>query len=74
MQCKAEARRNFAKAVENKHVEQEETGLSSQISALFEGAGLDEPIAEWRGEEAEAAVFGRDSAGPCWTSATPPSA
>ncbi|PZU98181.1 FitA-like ribbon-helix-helix domain-containing protein [Cyanobium sp. ULC084] len=52
-----EARLILAKAAENEHVEPEGTGLGSQIAALFKGAGLDEPIAEWRGQEAEAAVF-----------------
>jgi plasmid stability protein len=52
-----EARLILAKAAENEQVEPEGTGLGSQIAALFEAAGLDEPIAEWRGQEAEAAVF-----------------
>jgi len=36
----------------------EEAGLGSQIAALFSGASLDEPIGEWRGQEAAPAAWG----------------
>jgi len=36
----------------------EEAGLGSQIAALFSGAELDEPIGEWRGQEAAPAAWG----------------
>ena len=53
-----EARLILRQAAEAELLPPEGAGLGSQISALFSGAGLDEPIGEWRGQEAAPAAWG----------------
>jgi plasmid stability protein len=53
-----EARVILARALTSDHDTDPEThGMGTRMAALFEYAGLEEPIGEWRGQAARPAVF-----------------
>lgn len=53
-----EARLILRQAAEAEQQPSEGPGLGSQMAALFAGAGLNEPIGEWQGQEAAPAAVG----------------